>query len=43
MFDRDEFQGRPGPGLHFERNRVGLLTGFYASMGRTEDVWFARQ
>lgn len=40
---RGEFQGRPGPTLRFERNRVGLVTGFCASVGRTEDVWFAKR
>lgn len=39
----DEFQGSPGPTIRFERNRVGLVTGFYASTGRTADVWFAKR
>lgn len=29
--------------LDFERNEVGLVTGFYASMGGTRDVWFHRR
>lgn len=41
--ERDGFQGNPGPAIRFERNREGLITGFHASAGRTEDVWFAKQ
>lgn len=31
------------PPSFFERNRVGLVTGFHASLGRTEDVLFAEE
>lgn len=41
--ERDGFQGDPGPDIRFERNPEGLITGFYASAGRTENVWFAKQ
>ena len=37
------FRARNGPRMEFERNRVGLVTGFYASVGRTRDVWFQKR
>lgn len=39
----DVFLSENGLRLEFERNKVGLITGFYASMGRTRDVWFQRR
>lgn len=29
--------------IQFERNRVGMVTGFYAATGRTEGVWFGKR
>lgn len=31
------------PTLQFERNKMGTITGFYASLWRTERVWFQRR
>lgn len=39
----DAFEAEDGPRLEFERNQMGLVTGFYASVGRTRDVWFQRR
>jgi hypothetical protein len=29
--------------VQFERNKVGLITGYYASVWRTRDVWFDKR
>lgn len=39
----DAFEAENGPRLEFERNQMGLVTGFYASVGRTRNVWFQRR
>lgn len=39
----DAFRAESGLRLEFERNQVGLVTGFYASLGRTRDVWFGKR
>jgi CubicO group peptidase (beta-lactamase class C family) len=39
----DAFRTEDGLRLEFDRNDVGLVTGFYASLGRTQDVWFGKR
>ena len=39
----DEFRTDDGVRLTFERNATGQVTGFYATIGRTRDVWFQRR
>lgn len=40
--EEDVFATR-GVILEFERNRVGIVTGLYATVGGTRDVWFGRR
>lgn len=41
--ERDEFRTGRGLRIRFERDDLGVITGFYASIGRTRNVWFQKQ
>lgn len=39
---KDAFQVANGVQIQFERNDTGLITGYYASIVRTRDIWFQK-
>ncbi len=36
-------KGTIQPRIRFEQNKMGIITGFYASLWRTDNVWFQKQ